>query len=242
VIVDGGVTLVRFRHPTLESPLPAAGDAGTESSVLAGRLAAGVGLFDGLSPLPTVGGVLALDAVAAVRLLQVPDSPSSPGYRVGWGAGVRVGIVRESFSLPGVTFSALRYWSGAIRYGVSSGEGALVQLEPSLTSYRLAAGKDLWPVGVSAGIGWDQYRGSGRYEVRVDEGGGALTTARASGGLSMNRDYLFAGVNYTWLVTQIAAELTWADQASPLADIEGTGDFVPGGRELHGTVTFRLIY
>jgi hypothetical protein len=155
---------------------------------------------------------------------------------------VRVGIFRESFSLPGVTFSAVRYWSGSIRYGVSSGEGALVQLEPSLTSYRLVAGKDLWPVGVSAGIGWDKYRGSGRFEVRVQEGGGGPTVARAAGGLHLNRDYLFAGLNYTWLVTQVAAELTWADRASPLAELEGTGDFRPGGRELQGTVTVRLIY
>jgi len=242
LVFDGGVTLAQFNHPTLESPLPAAGDSGTESSVVGGRFAAAVGLYDGFSPLPTVGGVLALDAVAAVRLLRTPDSPSSTGHRVGWGGGVRVGLFRESFSLPGVTFSAVRYGSGSIRYGASSGEGALVQLEPSVTSYRLVAGKDLWPVGVSAGIGWDKYRGSGRFEVRVQEGGGILTTARAAGGLTMNREYLFAGLNYTWLVTQIAAELTWADQASPLAELEGTGDFRPGGPELQGTFTFRLIY
>jgi hypothetical protein len=236
------VNLARFNHPTLDSPLPGAGDAGTESSIVGGRLTAVAGLFDGFSPLPTVGGVLALDAVAAVRLIRVPDSPASTSHRVGWGGGVRLGIVRESFSLPGVTFSAVRYWSGAIRYGVSSGEGALVQLEPSLNSYRLVAGKDLWPVGVSAGVGRDQYRGSGRFEVRVQEGGGAPTTVRASGGLHSNRDYLFAGLNYTWLVTQIAAELTWANRASSLAELEGTGDFRPGGRELQGAVTVRLIY
>jgi hypothetical protein len=242
LVFDGGVTLARFNHPSLASPLPATGDAGRESSVAGGRFAAAMGIYDGFSPLPTVGGVLALDLVAAVRLIRIPDSPSSTGHRVGWGAGARVGLFRESFSLPGVTFSAVRYGSGSIRYGVSSGEGALVQLEPSVTSYRLVAGKDLWPVGVSAGIGWDQYRGSGRFEVRVDEGGGAPTTARAAGGLHMNREYLFAGLNYTWLVTQVAAELTWADRASPLAVLEGTGDFRPGGRELQGTVTFRLIY
>jgi hypothetical protein len=241
-VFDGGVTLARFNHPTLESPLPAGGDSGSESSVVGGRLAVAMGLFDGFSPLPTVGGVLALDAVAALRLLQVPDSPSSTGSRVGWGGGVRLGIFRESFSLPGVTFSAVRYGSGSIRYGVSSGEGALVQLEPSLTSYRLVAGKDLWPVGISAGIGWDRYRGTGRFEVRVPEGGGDPITARAAGELHMNREYLFAGLNYTWLVTQVAAELTWAKRASPLADLQGTGDFNPGGRELHGTVTLRLIY
>lgn len=239
LVFDAGATWVSFRNPVFGASDATASDR--RSLVVGGRLTAVAGIFHGFRPAPTVGGVLALDAVGTVELVRVPDSPASSPARWGWGAGVRLGIFRESFSLPGVTLSTMYYRSGQLTYG-NEEIGGLAVLEPSVTSFRLIVGKDLWPVGLSSGIGLDRYRGRGRIEARVPDGGGTAASASGFRDLRMNRHYLFAGLNYTWLITQVTAEVTWARKPSPLAELEGTGPFRPGDRELQGVFGFRLIY
>ncbi|MDE0394768.1 MAG: hypothetical protein OYK82_08325 [Gammaproteobacteria bacterium] len=242
IVVDLGATWARFSYPGLS--YTASGTATEEQSVLAGgRATAVMGVFDGFSPVTGVGGILAVDAVAGVKWVRVPDSPVGPGSTLGWGGGLRIGVFRESFSLPGITFSATHDRAGALRYGTEEEPGAWVELEPAVTSFRAIAGKDLWPVGLSVGIGWDLYRGAGRIEARLAaEGDRQEVVATRSRDLSLDRRYLFAGLNYTWVVTQVAAEVTWTQAATPSTSLHGTGPFQPGDRELQGAVTLRLIY
>ena len=241
IVVDLGATWASFSHPGLS--YTASGAATEERSLLAGgRATAVVGVFDGFSPVTGVGGILAVDAVAAVRWVRVPDSPVGPGSALGWGGGLRIGVFRESFSLPGVTFSATHDRAGALRYGTEEEPGAWVEIEPAVTSLRAIVGKDLWPVGLSAGVGWDLYRGRGRIEARLAAEGGREEVATRPRDLSLERRYLFAGLNYTWVVTQIAAEVSWTREATPASSLEGTGPFRPGDRELQGAFTLRLLY
>ena len=242
IIVDLGATWASFSHPVLS--YTASGTATEEQSVLAGgRATAVIGVFDGFSAVTGVGGILAVDAVAGARWVRVPDSPVGPGSALGWGGGLRIGVFRESFSLPGVTLSATHDRAGALRYGTEEDPGAWVEIEPAVTSFRAIVGKDLWPVGLSAGIGWDLYRGAGRIEARLAaEGDREEVAATRSHDLSLERRYLFAGLNYTWVVTQVAAEVTWTQAATPASSLEGTGPFRPGDRELQGAFTMRLLY
>lgn len=240
IVVDVGTGWASFKHPDLARRPGAGGGREARSTPLSGRLTGVVGVFPGFSPLPTVGGVLSLDAVVMLQAVGAPSSPGSPGTRFGWGAGVRAGVFRESFSLPGVTLSAMHHRLGELSYGLAEGPGALATLSPRTTSLRLTAGKELWPIGVSGGVGWDRYRGDGRIVARPEEGAAPQTTRRRD--LEMDRRYLFGGVSYTWLVTQVAAEVTWARAATPLAELDGTSSFTPGGGELQGAVSFRIRY
>ena len=244
VVVDAGATWSNFAHPDLTGAPPAAGTE-EKSFLVGGRATAVVGVFNGFSPATGVGGVLAVDAVGTVRWIRVPNSPAGPGSTLGWGGGLRVGIFRESFSLPGLTLSAVHERAGALRYGTPERPGAWVEVEPEVTSLRAVLGKDLWPAGLSAGVGWDLYRGAGRIEGRLGAGsadGAADVSSTGRRDLSLERRYLFAGVNYTWVVTQIAADLSWAPGAVPVPRLEGTGSFRPEERALQGALTFRLIY
>ena len=243
IVVDLGATWATFAHPDLSrSGMLEIED--TRSFLLGARLTTVAGLFDGFSPVPAVGGVFSLDAVGSLQWVRVPGSVASGGSKIGWGGGVRVGIFRESFSLPGVSLSGMFHRAGELRYGYVEGTGALVALEPSVTSIRLIAGKDLWPLGLSAGVGWDRYRGNGSIQARISPGTTVPEGEARSGPreLSMNRRYVFGGVNFTWLITQMAAEVTWAAEGSPLTELDGTGVFRPGGTELQGALTFRVIY
>ncbi len=244
IIIDVGGTWATFRHPDLSLSGVQATISDRRSSLVGARLTTVVGVFDGFSPLPALGGILAVDAVGNLQLVRSPASPGLPRSAIGWGGGVRVGILRESFLLPGVTVSGLYHGASELQFGTIGETGALAVLEPAMTSARVIVGKDLWPLGVSAGVGWDWYRGNGRIEARLSNPTGpepinAITGLRP---LSMNRRYLFGGANFTFLITQIAAEVAWAREGSPIVDLEGTGSFRPGGTELQGALTFRVIY
>ena len=244
VVVDAGATWSDVSHPELTGA-PSEAGAGEKSFLVGARATAVVGIFNGFSPVAGVGGVFAVDAVGTLRWVRVPNSPAGPGSALGWGGGLRVGILRESFALPGLTLSAVHERAGALRYGTDEGPGAWVEVAPEVTSLRAVLGKDLWPAGLSAGVGWDLYRGAGRIEARLGPGaagGGPEVSSTERRDLSLERRYLFAGINYTWVVTQIAADLSWAPEAVPAPRLRGTESFRPGGRALQGAFTVRLIY
>lgn len=247
VILDAGLGWASFRHPDLGT-VPTEGRLRDRRTTAIGpRISGAVGLFEGFAPVPGVGGVLAVDLVAMAQYLRLGESSAFSESAVGWGGGVRVGAVRESFSLPGVTLSAIHLRLGGVSNGVPEASGARVWLRPRATSLRAIVGKDLWTVGLSGGVGWDRYGGAILVEAEVPTGLAppAPATVTGVGGpvdLKMRRRYLFVGANFTWIVAQAAAELVWADSASPVTVFEGSGPYRPGDRELQGSLSFRVTF
>jgi hypothetical protein len=139
---SGRLALVGFEAPDLSDPtvVPAPG-----ASALAPALhgAFGIGLFRGFSPSPTVGGLLALDVLATGSALFPPGSLGYSGSKLGYGLGLRLGVFRESFTLPGITLSVT---------------------QPLI-------GKDLWGLGFIGGLGWDRSSSDGT--VPTADGGTA---------------------------------------------------------------------
>jgi hypothetical protein len=236
VVVDGGLNVASFHHADLSRAGPDPREA--RSTLVAGRLTGSVGIWDGFSLAPTVGGVGSLDAVGTLRLARTPSGEGFGGTVTSLGLGARLGIFRESFSLPGVTLTALHHRPGTVRYGSLEGTGRRVELDPRITSTRLEVGKDLLAMGVTGGVGWDRISGRGRVAVRSGE-------AEAASGdvdLRQSRRYLFAGVNYTWLVAQVSGELAWASGRSPTGEVDPVPGVDAEGGGLQGSVTFRIRY
>lgn len=238
IVVDAGAAFGSFRHPDL-SRLDGGGAPDRRTTVWAGRISAGVGIFEGFSAAPTVGGIGSLDAVATLRVMGLPSSREISGSAASLGAGVRVGLLRESFSLPGVTLTGMYHRLGTIRHGNVDDAGAQVTVGPRVTSLRLETGKDMLALGVTGGVGLDRISGDAEVEVRT-EGGEVGSTSPV--GLRETRRYLFAGVNYTWLVTQLAGEVAWSPGRELSQELRGTGPFQPGSSNLQGTLTFRILY
>jgi hypothetical protein len=236
IVVDGGLNLGRLSHADLSR-------AGTEAretttTALVGRLTATAGVFEGFSLAPTVGGVGSLDGVVTLRFVRLPSSDGFAGTTASVGAGARVGLLRESFSLPGVTLTALHHRPGTIRYGDLEETGRRMVLEPRVTSTRLEIGKDMLAVGITGGAGLDRMSGRARISVSSD----GQTNRSTPRSLSQTRRYLFAGVNYTWLVTQLSGEVTWSpgeDLGDPFWPREAVA-VDPSNLQL--ALTFRVIY
>ncbi len=237
IVVDGGMGFTSFRHPDLNAS-PGAGLPVRRSSLASGRLTGTVGIFDGFSPAATVGGVGSVDGVASVRIHRTPSSPGLSSSATALSAGVRLGIFRESFSLPGVTLTMMHHRLGRVRYGDPGSSGARATVEPRTNSLRLEIGKDMLALGLTGGAGWDRISG----DARVSASGGGAQGDSGTRRIRENRRYLFAGVNYTWLVTQLAGEVAWAPGRSHSDPLRGSGSFEVGGGGLQGALTFRVIH
>jgi hypothetical protein len=231
-LFEAGLAGATFTHPDLA----ASGTPQRRRVALAPRVTAGVGVFEGFSPAPTVGGVGALDLLGEVRLLPVPTFDGLDGRAWAMGVGARFGVLRESFSLPGVTLSAMHRRSGGLDYAPASGAPAFVSVEPRVTSFRGVVGKDLMELGLSGGVQWDRIRGDAGVQPRREGSVGAWT--RRS--LPVDRTTWFLGVNRTWVVSQAALEVGWSpgpgapEGLSPAAPAPGGG--------ISGAFTFRIRY
>ncbi len=236
IVLDAGLNWASVNHPDLSRSDPAPRE--NRSVFVAGRLTATAGIFDGISLAPTVGGVGAVDGVVTLRFVRLPSGDGFDGSAASVGAGVRLGIFRESFSLPGVTLTALYHRPSTIRYGDLDETGRRMVLEPRITSTRLDVGKDMLAVGVNAGAGLDRMSGRARVAARTGSEEGAAGPVS----LTQTRRYLFAGLNYTWLVTQVSGEISWSPGRGVAGDVDIPAGLRPDAGGLQGALTFRVIY
>jgi len=182
------------------------GDPETESVTAPTFSAAvGVGLLDGFSIAPTVGGVLSLDVIADLSTMRLPSGSSFDGASTAFGYGVRVGLLRESFTLPGASISVMR------RTGASasvSGTGGSLESEVTTMSIRAGVGKEVLSFGLLGGVGWDHASsdwsatalGTGTDTISVSESGSDDTVFT-----------VFGGITRTFLVTQVGLEAGWTE-------------------------------
>ncbi len=265
-VMDAGFGVVRGDLPATTTAEE--GEGGPRKILLAPRLTVVAGIFEGVSPAPTVGGIGSLDLVAEARWLPVPVPSTVAGGTLAWGAGARVGILRESFTLPGVTLVAMHRRLGTVKRtdsdvalvlpsGDPPGTGpelpwvarSSVSVAPRVTSLRAVVGKDLLEVGLSAGVQQDWIRGDAETTVRHASGTDTAALDAAAVDLHgrsvpVDRTTWFVGVNRTWVVAQVAAELGWSPgPAHPdgLLNPE-LGSRTGAGSAFSGALSFRITY
>ncbi|HSG08483.1 MAG TPA: hypothetical protein VLA36_09000 [Longimicrobiales bacterium] len=223
--------------------LPDLADPGTEPSreasfvVPAVHGGVAVGLFDGFSVLPTVGGLLSLDLVGQANVTFLPTGEGFDGRTAGFSVGARVGILRESFTLPGVSVSIARRSLGTVRFGDAAGPGGgAVEVDPTVTSIRATVGKDLLSVGVLLGMGWDRYGGSASVRAGLEDG--AVVQA-SSTSFENRRTLVFGGASMNFLVLQLSAEAGLARGFGAVNGYRGT-PFDAARSTAYGSLAFRL--
>lgn len=202
------------------------------------QLGVAVGAFDGFSIVPTVGGVLSLDAFASTSVLFLPSGEGFDGNVSALTLGLRVGVVRESFTLPGVAVSVSHRSFGKVRLGSAAGPWGGVELSPAVTSLRATVGKDLLSVGVLAGVGEDWY--SGRATLQVREPSGDVVSA-SDNHYGHHRALVFGGASMNFLILQVSTEVGWARGFSAVAGQEGS-TFNPRAGTLYGSLALRLTF
>ena len=170
------------------------------------------GLVDGFQLAPGIGGILSADLIASYSRLWLPEGEGFGGPSSGVGLGARVGILRESFTTPGLSVSVARRWHETIGTGdVEDGNPGELETDLEVTSLRAMLGKNWFVVGLMAGAGWDRYEG----EATVSATGGVDEPDAVSGRLASERTVYFVSAWYNFLISQLSAEVGVA---------EGVGD------------------
>ncbi len=201
---------------------------------LRGTVAAGV--LDGFQPAPTVGGIFSVDVIAAVSVLRLPTDAGFAGSGAAFGAGARVGLIRESFTLPGISVAASRTWHGDVEIG-SAAEGRPGHATSALTvsSLRATGGKNWFVIGLMGGVGWDRYEGDVQLAVPRFAG----DRGHASGFVRSERVLYFVSGWFNFLLTRLSVELGRADGVGdPFAGRSGGYD--PSNPTWFASGTFRI--
>jgi hypothetical protein len=121
---------------------------------------ASLGVFSGFSLLPTVGGFGSIDLLGSFGKLSLSDGDGFREDPTSWAAGVRIGILRESFTAPGISVSAMYRKIGDFQHHVGEPEvdaGTIMSFTGNeVVSLRATIGKRLLMLGATAGIGYDK--------------------------------------------------------------------------------------
>lgn len=199
---------VVIRRVSGSADLPDGAGAGGSTGATAWTGDVAVGVLDGLSPMTTVGGLFSLDLLGSVGVVQFP---SADGFRsrtpVSWAAGARLGILRESFTMPGVSLSVMNRRTGRLTFGDAALEtrDLHVRLDRVSTwSTRAVVGKRLGLFGFTGGFGWDRHSGRGIWRVRAADG---TPTSFSFDSLHARRTLVFGGISWTTLVFNLSAEV-----------------------------------
>lgn len=209
-------TAARVSGPPVDR-INGGGDLGFTAASLS--LDASAGVFHGIRLLPTVGGFGSVDVLASLGILPLPQGSAFDGTPTTWAIGARVGILRESFTAPGISMSAMYRSMGSFSYGdrdLNRGDSFLRMDGYRVTSLRGAVGKRVLGVGLSGGVGHDRYRADVAVRVRETEPPGILEVRES--GMSNNRSSVFGSAAWTSMILNLSAEIGW----------QRGGDAVPG--------------
>jgi hypothetical protein len=201
----GRITAVNVTLPGI-----ARTDAGApfDFTAPAAHVDAAVGVLPGMALLPTVGGFGSLDVLASAGLLSLPAGRGFAANRpFTWAAGARLGVLRESFTMPGLSVSGMYRRIGGVDYG----DPALRRQDTHFTidgtsalNVRAAISKRVFTVDAAAGAGWD--RTTSDVSLLVGRGDGFGVRA-AQDGFRETRTSAFANASWTMLVVSLVGEV-----------------------------------
>lgn len=186
-----------------------------------------IGVLDGFSIAPTVRGIFSLDLIGSVSLLLLAEGDGFTENQAMISGGARLGLFRESFTMPGLTVSVVQRYGGAVGWRNGGTWQTELETDISATSVRATIGNDLFPLAVLAGIGWDWSKGALGVQV-TDPSDPNVWGIASTDALISRRNVYFVGMSVTRFILQLSLEAGWAGGYSDLSGYHGAYD--PGSR------------
>ncbi|UCF20484.1 MAG: hypothetical protein JSU87_03480 [Gemmatimonadota bacterium] len=199
-----------------------------------------VGVFDGFDLGATLGGLGAVELLGSLNAMILPGGAGFKNDVGGLGLGARVGVIRESFTAPGVSVSAQYKWTGRVEYGaVGRSDDAQFGLNQRVLSLRAGLSKSFVALGLAFTLGWDRYAGD--VDFGIAEAPGSLLPVVPEldpVSLTTERWSAFVDVAYIVLFLNFVAEAGWQEERSLVAS---GGSQVDSGKFL-GAIGLRMTF
>lgn len=259
VSLTGRINVVGARLPDIRQEADGQTDKFTLPAPAVGANLS-VGLTQGFSVLPMIGGFGAIDLLASVSVLPLSLLEEDFGDNAfSWGAGARVGLIRESFVTPGVSVSMMYRSLGDVSFGevcpgtevpiadnrsACSVEGDFGEIEFGLDNWsiRAAISKRFLGLGLTAGVGYDRFETSADFAVRAP--GPPTGTEQVyrfnDVGVDNDRWSAFLDASFTILFGSLVAEVGWMQGSDPITGFPSTSDFDPNEGTFFGSLGARL--
>jgi hypothetical protein len=230
----GRINIVWAEIPDLlDYPEDIADPVGRRSfSVPAAQLDLSVGVYDGLRLGTTLGGLASVELLGSLGAVMLPDGDGFRGNATGVGLGARVGILRESFTAPGISLSGMYKWHGRVEYGdTARGDAGSFTIDMKALSLRAGLSKSFVALGFALTLAYDSYWSNVGFVVNPPPAGPplALPGEGETADLHTERWSAFVDVSYIVLYFNIVAEVGWQEEqklGSSRGDELGSGNFL----------------
>lgn len=202
---------------------------------------AAVSVFEGVTS-GSAGGIGALDVLLSAGVLPASGGITDASY--GWGVGLRAGLLRETFGMPGVSVSAMYRGTGSVRYAgtcktlaCTAGTAAALDFDVRDVSTRLTVAKRVGPLGLVAGAGLDHFTDDSAHSTYTS---GTVSQVHERE-LSDNRWSLFADAAYALPVGSLIVEGGWMGGGKSVSGYTSQPHaYDPGSGTLFGSIGVRL--
>ncbi|MBW3571334.1 MAG: hypothetical protein KY467_09520 [Gemmatimonadetes bacterium] len=259
VSLTGRVNVVGARLPDIRQEADGRADKFTVPAPAVGANLS-IGVTQGFSVAPMIGGFGAIDLLGSVSMLPLSLLGDDFGDNAfSWGAGARVGLIRESFVTPGVSVSLMYRSLGDVRFGevcpgteVPSGENRTIcstdgdfgEIEFGLDNWsaRAAASKRLLGLGLTAGVGYDRFDTSADFAVRAPGPPAGVEQVYRFNDVAVDNDRwsAFLNASFTLLIGSVVGEVGWMQGSNPITGFPSTSDFDPRDGTFFGSLGARL--
>ena len=131
-----------------------------------------VGLFNGLSLGPAVGGLGSVDLLGSVSFIPAVEETGLEEDIINWGVGARLGILRQGLVMPGLSVSGMYRQMGEVSFGdiddPETDDPAEFATDLSTISLRAAVSKGILAFDLAAGAGYDIYTSNVGFDFQLE--------------------------------------------------------------------------
>ncbi|UCC47846.1 MAG: hypothetical protein JSV41_10215 [Gemmatimonadota bacterium] len=173
-----------------------------------------IGVFEGFELGTTLGGFASLELLGTLSTLLLPSGDGFEANVSGFGLGARVGLLRESFTAPGISVSGLYKWLGRVQLGnVDEGDDAEFGADMRVASFRAGLSKSFVALGLALTLGYDNYWSDIDFAIATAPGVvNEIVSEDSPFELASGRWSAFVDVSYILLFVNIVAEVGWQEE------------------------------
>ncbi len=135
----------------------------------------------------------------------------------GYGIGARIGLLRETFTAPGISLSIVHKWFGRLQLGdLDADENSQLGIDMRALSFRGGLSKRFVALGVALTLGYDNFSSDVDFSLRVpgESFGAEVPVVPGSDpfDLDSGRFSAFLDLSYVALFVNFVGELGWQEE------------------------------